>query len=355
MRNFLAISKRFEALVQGSCGISSIPICLKAVFLIGLILATNHGVADGFGFLFSIRHYFLALLYLVTWLIALVALLLIALEPTLSVRLLCSLPFVLSALLADIYYALMQLNFNIDSMEALWNMRFWVGDAVGAYWAFMIWPTLRALLFLIVVAIPPVLPRLHFCHVAFLPVIPSLFIAGVVYRTGGYGIPGLPAQFSTLSLAGVFGLYDFSIGEREPVRIQRVAGRALQHIVLIVDESIRGDFIDLAGAGGTTPYLGSIRDLVINFGIASSGNNCSQASNAILRMGANPRTLGMNGDNIMKNPSIWKYAKAAGYETTFLDAQSKNGILINYMNHREKELIDHFIQIDMPFSYQNDH
>jgi hypothetical protein len=329
-------------------------IVVKTALVLILMFASNHGLLERFGYFITARRYALGSAYGTIWLCALMAVLYSALTPRLLCRMFWGVLIVLAGFLADAYFSIMKLHYNIDSAEALWNMRFWAGDVITSFRDLMLWPTIRALALLGLCITPPVLQQLKARRLVLTPLVPILFSMVIIVGTGGYGMAGLPGQFSTISLAGMFALYDLGIGEREAVTIKKTSALAIQHIVLIIDEGIRGDFVNFSDATTATPYLKSIREQIIDFGITSAGNNCSQASNALLRMGANPRSLGVRGENIMKNPSIWKYARAAGYETTFLDAQANNGILINYMNPDEKSLIDHFIQIDMPVAYYND-
>ena len=332
----------------------AVNISVKTALLIILMFASNHGLYERFGYFITARCYALGGAYCMIWLAAIMAVLYSAFTPRLLYRIFWGVLIVFAGFLADSYFSIMKLHFNIEAAEAFWNMRFWAGDVIAPFWDLMLWPAIRALVMLGLFLMPPVAQQLRGRGRALLPFIPVLLISAVIFGTGGYGIAGLPNQFSTISLTGMFALYDLSIGEREAVTIKKRSAEEMQHIVLIIDEGIRGDFINFSDADTATPYLKSIRDEIINFGMASAGNNCSQASNALLRMGANPVSLGVRGGNIMKNPSIWKYARAAGYETTFLDAQANNGILINYMNADEKSSIDHFIQIDMPVAHYND-
>ncbi len=80
----------------------------------------------------------------------------------------------------------------------------------------------------------------------------------------------------------------------------------------------------------------------MNFGIASSATNCSDTSNLSLRRGVSKAHYLRDKD---QNPSIWQYAKKAGYRTVYLDAQLTNGRLGNHMTEEEKTNIDIFYQV----------
>jgi hypothetical protein len=57
-----------------------------------------------------------------------------------------------------------------------------------------------------------------------------------------------------------------------------------QHIVYIVDESVRGDYIQLNNKNlSNTPFLSRLDAQLINFGVATSAANCNLASRTMLR------------------------------------------------------------------------
>lgn len=92
------------------------------------------------------------------------------------------------------------------------------------------------------------------------------------------------------------------------------------NIVLVVDESVRADFL-----------TGSDLDAIVSehspawqyydFGAATSAGNCSASSNIMLRKGVRPDSI---TDDLYRNPLIWSYAQNAGFSTYLLDAQ-RNG------------------------------
>jgi glucan phosphoethanolaminetransferase (alkaline phosphatase superfamily) len=60
--------------------------------------------------------------------------------------------------------------------------------------------------------------------------------------------------------------------------------------------------------------------------------------------------MGVTKQNYLKemisNPSIWAYARKAGFRTAYLDGQRHGGRLQNHMNVDELALIDEFVQLD---------
>ena len=60
---------------------------------------------------------------------------------------------------------------------------------------------------------------------------------------------------------------------------------------MIMDESVRGDYVSLNDAAhNTTPYL-KATDNLVNFGVAISGANCSDISRTIFRFGMRQTNL----------------------------------------------------------------
>ncbi|MNQ89551.1 hypothetical protein D3C85_1048620 [compost metagenome] len=136
-----------------------------------------------------------------------------------------------------------------------------------------------------------------------------------------------------------------SVGPREPVKLPRTEGPVGHDIVLIIDESITGNYLDLNTEQGVRSQLlqppAGVH--VINYGYAASVANCSADTNITLRYG------GTRSDYVRINstqPSIWQYAKKAGLATVYIDAQRTGGNLQNRMNETEKKDIDQFVQFD---------
>ena len=121
----------------------------------------------------------------------------------------------------------------------------------------------------------------------------------------------------------------------------------VRRIVLLIDESVRGDYIDWTPGNPYTPELAKLKDKIVNFGPAASGGNCSHYSNAILRFAAARDGLGRTA---LTNPTIWQYAKKAGFRTAFIDAQAgfnrNPGKLQNFMTTEETRDIDGFYALD---------
>jgi hypothetical protein len=104
---------------------------------------------------------------------------------------------------------------------------------------------------------------------------------------------------------------------------------AFEKIVVVMDESVRGDYLSINNpAIGTTPVLQQAAGRIVNFGVATSGSNCSYQSRWMFRRGVRPwqlpdrPSLGRSDeDGIVTGPrtTLWQFAKAAGYKTIYVD------------------------------------
>jgi len=94
-----------------------------------------------------------------------------------------------------------------------------------------------------------------------------------------------------------------------------------RHIVVIIDESVRGDLMEINEPKvRNTPFLVQQKDRVINFGVAVAPSNCSFLSRTILRFGLRPEDFVNSGLSRAKRPPIWKYAHKAGFRTIMIEA-----------------------------------
>lgn len=94
------------------------------------------------------------------------------------------------------------------------------------------------------------------------------------------------------------------------------------NIVFIVDESVRGDHLSLNGYNRqTTPFLDQLNNqgFIKNWGLAVAGATCSMTANNLLLTGLHE--LPDLDFKIYKLPTIFGYAKAAGYKNFYFDGQ----------------------------------
>jgi len=135
-------------------------------------------------------------------------------------------------------------------------------------------------------------------------------------------------------------------GKKEDVKIKSTK-HLVNKIIYVVDESVTGNKLSLNGWDtNTTPFLLSVKDKIINYGIASSGANCSGYSNTILRSGINWKSIPDKNQQALKGANIWAYAKKMGYYTVYIDAQNHSSKPQNYMNKYDFKTIDKYIHFD---------
>ena len=121
-----------------------------------------------------------------------------------------------------------------------------------------------------------------------LPIVSGALVAGVIMYTKG-GTQAFPIPFGTFSNAAIVCWCSNSrVGTmrwtpapsrnvviNHDVKIEGAVHPIFNKIVMIMDESVRGDYLSLNDAThNTTPFL-KATDHLVNFGVAISGGNCS--------------------------------------------------------------------------------
>lgn len=179
------------------------------------------------------------------------------------------------------------------------------------------------------------------------PLCGVLLLSAVLFLRAGEGARGLPIMYTPLAYLNLFtyeALHN-TVGPREPVTLARTSQAVGHDIVLIIDESISGNYLDINAPFGVHSNLKQTHPGIdiFNYGYAASIANCSADTNVTLRYG------GTRADYMRINstlPSIWQYAKKAGLRTVYIDAQRTAGNLQNLMTDTEKKDIDQFVQFD---------
>ncbi|VVO06478.1 sulfatase-like hydrolase/transferase [Pseudomonas fluorescens] len=179
------------------------------------------------------------------------------------------------------------------------------------------------------------------------PLFGVLLLSVVLFLRAGEGARGLPIMYTPLAYLNLFA-YEAArdtVGPREAVNLTRQSQAVGHDIVLIIDESISGNYLDINAPFGVHSNLKEPRPGVdiYNYGYAASITNCSADTNVTLRYG------GTRGDYMRINstlPSIWQYARQAGLRTVYIDAQRTGGFLQNRMTELERKDIDEFVQFD---------
>jgi glucan phosphoethanolaminetransferase (alkaline phosphatase superfamily) len=251
-----------------------------------------------------------------------------------------------------------------DLISLLWDEWHLSSDAAFAYQA----PLLHNLLFAAVVAVvlclPPRKPLSLSRYWALVPSI-GLIIVGCLVNISKSAQLVFPVPYSILATAaslevGIEGNRPFGYYTSQHIVSDRIIeasfqpDRQFKKIVMIMDESVRGDFLSLNNAKlDNTPFLKNETRL-INFGIAVSGGNCSSISRTIFRYGMRPQDLARKWDESAKAPLIWQYAHHAGYRTIHFDGLAGPFQFHNGFTSRETNLIDTQVSVLGDPAYNRD-
>jgi len=155
-----------------------------------------------------------------------------------------------------------------------------------------------------------------------------------------------------------FIIFDYHLNKKD--EIPRVLNKDIipykksgdENIVWVIDESIGGNYLSINGFDkDTTPYLESLVNSknMVNYGVVNSVANCSATSNLMMRIGLSSHTKGAEKNHIqtrIKLPTIYQYAKRAGYTTWLFDSQADQGQIQNYLTPYDMQSLDHFITLD---------
>ena len=148
---------------------------------------------------------------------------------------------------------------------------------------------------------------------------------------------------------------DVYVGPRDAVRYEGAIRPRFEKVILIVDESVRGDYVGFNEPRlDNTPFLVSQLPILANFGIASSFSNCSTTARVALRSGAREADLPDPQQATLHRPTMWQYAKAAGYRTSYFDTwlsvRRMSSMLtfdeLRYVDERRGVSLDPYWEID---------
>jgi glucan phosphoethanolaminetransferase (alkaline phosphatase superfamily) len=234
--------------------------------------------------------------------------------------------------------SILDLSSNLSSQNLLWII--WENredgpQVLGAYATNIIRDCAVVAILGVVLCAPPARRASVSGLFGLLPIVAGVLVASVIVYTKG-GTQAFPVPFATFANASIV-LVSASKGQSWPnpdpnfsrdvvklsdARIEGAVHPIFNKIVMIMDESVRGDSLSLNGAThNTTPFLKST-DHLINFGVAISGANCSSVSRAIFRFGMRQSDLPNNWREGLTRPTIWQLAHRAGYKTVHLNAWS---------------------------------
>lgn len=324
---------------------------LKLTLLAFFVVATNDFLGKR-----SVPGY---ALFALVWVLSIASLLHVAFFGGRIARSAWTLAIVTSSFVGTTFQAIQQAPLTYADQNVLIQNAAFAGMVVQFYRPFLSGPLLFALVGIAAINVPPHARRddtrrkpAEWLGALGLQLSPILLTMAVLYLKHGDGTNGFAVQHRTLAFLGVEGIERLREGpppERREVTIPHSGTRPLKNIVVVMDESIRGDLLDINIEGGVPTGLEGRPD-VVNFGVMSSIANCSHETNVAFRYGIGRRDYLRQ---LATNPSMWAYARRAGYETFYFDAQRSGGQLQNGMDPRERSEIDHFVQLPQDVSAQD--
>lgn len=323
-------------------------IAAKLLLIAVFVVLTNVGFGDRIALLIDNARYNTLIPYVAIWGVALLAIVVAAFQPNTWVRLFWTAVIALSTATAWGYHRASQSEVTVFDIVSLWNARHEAGRAADFYGTHIALASIVLASGILLLALPvgvtgPV--RTWLGRLFWFPAVPVAVIAAVVFMKGGGGSQAMPSQFTPVALTSLAGAKIALQGApvRKDVTWQPAATAEKQNIVMLIDESIRADYLDMTPGNPHTPRLAALADRFVDFGPTVSGGNCSNYANAIMRFGAARKDV---TGTINTNPTIWQFAKKAGYRTVFIDAQAGGitnpGLLQNFMSMSEKADIDTF-------------
>ena len=289
------------------------------------------------------------------WIIACAALLLLAFSPKRGARLFWTVPLVACSFVGFTFQVATATFMSVADLERLLGLIGFADNVTGFYGDILVSAAVWCLAGAIAINMPPyagsaamarrVAWAIEFAGV--LQLVPVLTIGSILYARGGEGTDGLPVQYNGLAFLTVLGaervLFEGAPPARHDVALRHDGVPPIRNIVLVMDESVRGDLLDINARDGIDTGTRSAGNALFNFGLASSIANCSATTNVALRYGATKTNYLRD---IRTNPSMWRYAKKAGFRTVYIDGQRHNGHVHNLMTAEEMADIDQFIQLD---------
>lgn len=322
-------------------------LALKLLGLAVFMYMTNVGFGQRFAMLYEVGRWETLVPYVLIWAIAVAAVAVAAFHPKTWVRVFWAAVMAVSGAVAWGYHHASQSEVTVFDIVSLWNARHEAGRAADFYGDDIRFAAVVMVAGFVIVAIPVAgrgLVQAWSARLGWLPLLPIALISGIVFVKGGGGSQAMPSQFAPVALGTLAGAKIALQGApvRRSVAWQPRDGKK-RNIVMLVDESIRHEYLDFTPGNPHTPRLAALKDRFVDFGPAVSGGNCSNTSNAILRFGASRKDV---TGSINTNPTIWSFAKKAGYRTVYIDAQAGGitnpGLMQNYMSMAERQDIDSF-------------
>lgn len=174
----------------------------------------------------------------------------------------------------------------------------------------------------------------------------TLAVGFASHQLGSVDLATYPAPYKMIAAAYEEWGRDTALRTRDPVAVGPVNESMAEKVVWIIDESIRGDVLGINGADvDTTPFLDGY-DSMVNLGVANATTNCSHTAHLVLRTGFQDAWLPERVDELYRLPTIFAYAKKAGFTTWLVDAQVRQGQHQNALIPDDFNYIDHVVTLD---------
>ena len=326
---------------------------IKALGLLVLLTATGFGFFSRIELLADQGRWHTIVFYVGLWVISYGALLVAALQPDARVRLFWAFVIALTSAAGWSWQKLTGTSLSVYDVLSLWTARHEASRAMTEYLHLLPGALLTFVSAFLMIAVPVRLPagiiRRALARLFWAPAVPTALIVAIIFLRSGGGSQALPAQFQPLavSIVGLQKAWSLNLTQRMEVPFVATRQPRIRNIVLLVDESIRGDYLDFRLGSPVTPQLHALLARAANFGKAVSGGNCSSYANAILRFTAQPENM---VESARSYPTLWQWAKKAGFTTVFMDAQAgfikDPGKLQNFMTIQETRHIDHVYRFE---------
>ena len=335
--------------MQLKAGSSLVFAVLQCLAVVALVMFTNGEVPARAALLLQQGRLSTLALTGAVWVFALFCVALVLLERRIWVRVLWSIGLAVSGTIAWGFQRAAHLELSVFDILSFWEARHEAGNASAIYGDAIRLALIVSVVSFGVYALPFMGRQWGMRRFAGLraaaPMLPIVIIAGIVFLKGGNGQFAMPKQFSQISLAALAGgkLAVNPTVTRNEVALKAGPAKAASHILYLVDESLRPDYLGLAPGNSTTPHFAAFAQQMVNYGPAASGAICSNYANAVLRF--LPARSDMGGA-ISTIPTVWQYAKAAGFRTVYIDGQGhaieNETRLQNFMTLAERKNIDAF-------------
>ena len=292
-------------------------------------------------------------LYLITLIVGAISLLVIPFIRNNILRVLLSLFLALSFATNYVANDVLSSAFSFQLFQVFMNSFEEVGFAFGEYKASIFKGAAAFLIVFIISVIKPAMEMPKLIRTAWWLPIGAVALTGYAFRYSNYYLEEfipptvMPAQIYYAATIPAKG----NVPKNNPYNYDLVSD-GIEKIVLIVDESVRGDYLQInQDIFDNTPYLEANKDRYANFGISASFTNCSAKTRLALRVGLRNSDIPIKRKDAFAKSTFWQYAKNAGYENVFIDGWQPLRSNHSWFGKFEEAFVDKRLSADInPFS-----